>query len=294
MAETPSDPVIPSNWESFELLQAAIDALSDPIFVKDLQHRWIACNQAFCALLGLPREAIIGHSDPDYSPKEQYEVFWRVDDAVIASGQPHFNEEVHTSPDGVQRTIWTRKFPLRDANGKVIGVSGIITDITESKRREEEIRRLEAEVREKMTIIESQASLLEQLSVPVIQVWEGILLLPLIGVIDSRRAAQVLENMLEAIARSSAEIVILDITGVPVVDTSVASYLVRAVQAAQLLGCQSILVGISPEIAQTLVGLGIDFSRITTRATLQNGLEYGMKLLDYAISRNATLSVVAP
>ena len=75
-----------------------------------------------------------------------------------------------------------------------------------------------------------------QVSVPVIQVWESILLLPLIGVIDSRRAAQVMENLLESIARARAQIMILDITGVPVVDTSVASYLVRAVQAAQLLG----------------------------------------------------------
>jgi rsbT co-antagonist protein RsbR len=83
--------------------------------------------------------------------------------------------------------------------------------------------------------------------------------------------------MLESIASAGAQIVIVDITGVPVVDTSVASYLVRAVQAAQLLGCQSILVGISPEIAQTLVGLGVDFSRIMTRATLRSGLEYALK-----------------
>src|SRR5262249_22474363 len=111
------------------------------------------------------------------------------------------------------------------------------------------------------------------------------LLLPLIGVIDSRRAAQVMENLLESIAQARAQIVIIDITGVPMVDTSVASHLVRAVQAAELLGCQSILVGISPEIAQTLVGLGVDFSHITTRATLQNGLEDALKRLDYSVER---------
>ena len=77
----------------------------------------------------------------------------------------------------------------------------------------------------------------------------------------------------------------IDITGVPIIDTSVASYLIRAFQATQLLGCQSILVGISPEIAQTLVGLGVDFSRIITRATLQNGLEYGLKRLNYDVTR---------
>ena len=113
---------------------------------------------------------------------------------------------------------------------------------------------------------------------PVIQVWENILLLPLIGALDSRRAGQVMERLLEAITRTNAQVVILDITGVAVVDTSVASYLVRSIQAAQLLGCQSLLVGIRPEIAQTLVGLGIDFSHITTRATLQSGLEYAQRL----------------
>ncbi|MDQ2998778.1 MAG: STAS domain-containing protein, partial [Chloroflexota bacterium] len=97
------------------------------------------------------------------------------------------------------------------------------------------------------------------------------------------RAAQVMENLLESVGRTGAQIVIIDITGVPIVDTSVASYLIRAVQATQLLGCQSILVGISPEIAQTLVGLGVDFSRIITRATLQNGLEYGLKRLNYDV-----------
>jgi rsbT co-antagonist protein RsbR len=94
-----------------------------------------------------------------------------------------------------------------------------------------------------------------------------------------------MESLLESIGRAAAQIVIIDITGVPVVDTSVASYLVRAVQASQLLGCQSLLVGISPEIAQTLVGLGVDFSQIITRATLQNGLEYALKRLDYDVKR---------
>src|SRR4029079_15761455 len=107
-------------------------------------------------------------------------------------------------------------------------------------------------------------------------IWQSILLLPLIGVVESRRAARVLESLLDAVGRTSAEIVIIDITGVPVVDTAVAGYLVRAVQAAQLLGCQSLLVGICPEIAQTRVGLGVDFSHIPTRATLQGGLELAL------------------
>lgn len=291
MPEMPAYSIPQSHWASFELLQTVLDTIPDPIFVKDLQHRWIACNQAFCTLLGHPYDAIIGHSDPDLWPPEQAEVFWRGDDAVIESGRPHESEELATGADGIVRTIWTRKFPMRSPQGDITGLSGIIIDITEIRRRQEEIAHLEAQLAEKraeislreaevaqqLQIIAGQNTLLEQLSVPVIQVWENILLLPLVGGMDSRRAGQVMESLLEAVAQAHAEAVILDITGVPVVDTSVAGYLVRSIQAAQLLGCRCLLVGIRPEIAQTLVGLGIDFSNITTRATLQSGLEYALE-----------------
>jgi len=274
----------PEDWKSFELLQNVIDTFNDPIFVKDLQHRWIACNQSFCMLLGQPHEVVIGRSDPDFWQPEQAEIFWRMDDEVIASGKQNANEELLTSADGMLRTIWTRKYPLKNKRGDVIGLCGIITDISEIRRRQDEVAALEAEIQSQVELIQSQAAMLDELSVPVIQVWQDILLLPLVGVIESRRAAQVMESLLEAVGRMGAQIVIIDITGVAVVDTAVAGYLVRAVQATQLLGCQSILVGISPEIAQTLVGLGVDFSRIITRATLQNGLEYALKRLNYDVT----------
>jgi rsbT co-antagonist protein RsbR len=277
----------PADWKSFELLQNVIDTLNDPIFVKDLQHRWIACNHAFCGLLGRGYEEIIGKSDPDYFPPDQVEIFWQGDDQVVSSGAVLESEELITQSNGSIRVIWTRKFPLKNQQGEPIGSFGIITDITEIRRRQEQVARLEDEIKAQVEIIEAQGALLDELSVPVIQVWENILLLPLIGVIESRRAARIMESLLESIGRAAAQIVIIDITGVPVVDTSVAGYLVRAVQASQLLGCQSLLVGISPEIAQTLVGLGVDFSRITTRATLQNGLEYALKRLDYDVKRKA-------
>jgi rsbT co-antagonist protein RsbR len=285
MTDNPNYSVNPADWTSFQFLQDTIDTLNDPIFVKDLQHRWIVCNQAFCTLLGKPKEAIIGKSDPDFFPTDQIKVFWDGDDAVTSSGISFENEEDLSGPDGNVHSIWTRKFPLRDAAQNVIGLCGIITDISEIRRRREQVALLEQQIAEKMRVIDAQTALLDQLSVPVIQVWESILLIPLVGVIDSRRATQVLTSLLEAIARVGAQIVILDVTGVPVVDTSVASHLVRAIQSAQLLGCQSLLVGISPEIAQTLVGLGVDFSHITTRSTLQSGLAYGLKYLNYTIKR---------
>jgi rsbT co-antagonist protein RsbR len=280
MTQQPAYSVPPELWKSYELLQAAIDSLEDPFFVKDLYHRMLVTNQANIDLVNMSRETLIGRPEPEYLQGPEYEGFWRVDDEVFSTSTPRKNEEVIPSSDGTAHHVWTRKFPIKNAEGQVIGLVGTITDISEIKRRQEEIERLEAEINEKRTVIEAQAAMIDQLAVPVIQVWQGILLLPLIGMIDSRRATQVMENMLEAIGRTQSEFVILDITGVPVVDTAVASYLLRSVQAAQLLGAQCMLVGISPEIAQTLVGLGVDFSQIMTRASLQNGLEYAMRRLN--------------
>jgi rsbT co-antagonist protein RsbR len=272
--------------ETFEVLQSAIDAMADePVFVKDLQHRWIAFNQAFCEFFNQPREAIIGRSDPDFWPPEQARVFWEKDDELFASNQPVFNEEEGTDQNGITHTFYTRKYPIRDPAGRVVGLCGIITDITDMKRRLNEVEQLEIDLAQKAETIEQQRILLQQVSVPVIQVWEHILLLPLVGMIDSYRAGRILENMLEAIARANAQVLILDVTGVPLVDTRVASYLLQGVQAARLLGCESVMVGISPHIAQTIVQLGVDFSHISTKASLQQGLAYALKRLNFTIRR---------
>src|SRR5215207_9117384 len=93
-------PLEPVAGTAFEFLQSAIDAITDPIFVKDLQHRFVACNQPFGNLLGQPRERLIGHSDPEFLSQEQYEVFWQIDDYVTSTGEPRENEERITSADG--------------------------------------------------------------------------------------------------------------------------------------------------------------------------------------------------
>ncbi|HEY1014255.1 MAG TPA: STAS domain-containing protein, partial [Herpetosiphonaceae bacterium] len=120
---------------------------------------------------------------------------------------------------------------------------------------------------------EQQARIAE-LSTPVVPLYEGILVLPLVGEIDSDRAGHIMESLLEEISREQADVVIIDITGVPVVDTGVANYLVQTAKAVKLLGSTVVLVGIGAEIAQTLVQLGVDLSNITTRANLQSGIEF--------------------
>jgi ligand-binding sensor protein/anti-anti-sigma regulatory factor len=123
---------------------------------------------------------------------------------------------------------------------------------------------------------EAMTVLARELSSPVVPVFKGILVLPLIGSIDTRRAQQIMASLLEGIIAHQARVVIIDITGVPTVDTGVANHLIRTIQAAGLLGTESLLVGITPEVAQTIVQLGVDLSGIITRSDLQRGVEYAL------------------
>ncbi|MGC9024889.1 MAG: STAS domain-containing protein [Chloroflexia bacterium] len=126
---------------------------------------------------------------------------------------------------------------------------------------------------------EEQARLMETvraLSTPVVPVRRGVLVMPLVGVIDQARAQHITAALLEAVERERARFVILDITGVPVVDTAVAQALIEAAQAARLLGAEPVLVGISPPVAETIVSLGVDLSALVTRADLQSGVEYAL------------------
>jgi len=125
-------------------------------------------------------------------------------------------------------------------------------------------------------VITAQRQMIQELSSPIMPISEDILVLPLIGTIDAVRAQHIMEAMLAEITRSHAQILIIDITGVAVVDTHVAHHLLQATQAAQLLGTRSLLVGITPEVAQTVVQLGLDLSSIEAFSTLQVGLEHAM------------------
>jgi len=127
-------------------------------------------------------------------------------------------------------------------------------------------------------VIRSQAQSLLDMATPVITLWDSILLLPLVGIVDSVRAVQIAERLLETIGRTEAEITLIDVTGVPVMDTSVARHLLRTVAAARMLGTQVILTGISPTTAQTMVKLGVDLSSVPTRGSLKAGVALALSL----------------
>lgn len=184
------------------------------------------------------------------------------------SGTITKGEVVGEVPKG---TIWTAYIytPLRDAEGNITHILSVSEDITERKLQEEENR-------QQSIIINRQAEMLFELSTPLLTISDDTVVMPLIGSIDARRAQQIMENLLTGITEHGASQVILDITGISVMDTNVAAMLIRLAQAVRLLGAQIILTGIRAEIAQTLVSLEIDFNDIITRSTLRDGIAYAL------------------
>jgi rsbT co-antagonist protein RsbR len=160
------------------------------------------------------------------------------------------------------------------------------TSLEQADRLEQALR-LREQAEEELTrernalqeIVGQQQRLIDtirELSAPLLPVHDSILVLPLIGHIDSLRSAQIMEELLNGVQQHQADFVIIDITGVPLVDTAVANHLVQTTQAVGLLGAHCILVGISPEVAQALVQLGVDFQRLTTLSNLQAGITYAI------------------
>ena len=118
-----------------------------------------------------------------------------------------------------------------------------------------------------------------ELSTPVMQVWQGVVVAPLIGSLDSNRTQQFMERLLNRIVETNSPVALVDITGVPIIDTQTAQHLIETISAVRLLGAQVVLTGVRPAIAQTLVHLGIDLSGIITRASLSAGLQVAFDLL---------------
>jgi len=138
-------------------------------------------------------------------------------------------------------------------------------------------------VQERERVIRQQQEAIRELSTPVLQVRERLLILPIIGVIDPHRARQLTEQLLRGIRTNRAKVVVIDITGVAAMDATVANHLVQTVEASRLLGATSIVTGLSPEIAQTLVNIGVDLGKMNTVGDLQGGIEQAERLLGYKV-----------
>ncbi|WP_437525931.1 STAS domain-containing protein [Sorangium sp. So ce726] len=161
--------------------------------------------------------------------------------------------------------------PLRGEDGEAGGgLLGMVFDISESKRTEKELR---AQLQQ----IEAQQKVIRDLSTPIIEVWDGVLTLPMVGTVDSVRTADVMDSLLSKIVEKQARFAILDLTGVEVVDTKVASHLIELITAIRLLGADGIVAGIKPNVAQTMVALGLDLSQLTTQRNLRAALQHAIR-----------------
>jgi rsbT co-antagonist protein RsbR len=247
------------------LVESAIDGIS--FASKDRIVRY--ANTAFGEMSGYSDQCI-GHTITDFIAPEELVTMQQEVRSAIATTRHWQGRIPYLRPNGVVWQAQASVFLVSDADGSPIGQAIILRDATEQIRSEHERTALHEQV------IAAQQAALRELSTPIIPLTDDLVVMPLIGTIDSNRAQQVIETLLVGVATSRATTAILDITGVPIVDTQVANALLRAAQAVKLLGARVVLTGIRPEIAQTLVGLGLDLNGIVTRATLQSGIAFAL------------------
>jgi rsbT co-antagonist protein RsbR len=254
-----------------------LEQLPIPISIYDQDGLQVASNAATAALWNIRREQWVGHfnmvTDPQLAAQGSAERHRRVmqGETIVLPPSRFSGRQTGLQADAREhRWVGATYLPLRDASGTVTHLMAILRDVTEQIEQEQEIEKARSE-------IAAQRATIASLSTPVVKVWEAILAMPLVGVIDSHRAMQVTESLLSTIANQQAECVIIDITGVPLVDTQVAQYLIQTAQACKLLGCEAALVGTGVELAQTIVQLGVDLRALNTMADLQAGIAWAFK-----------------
>jgi rsbT co-antagonist protein RsbR len=161
---------------------------------------------------------------------------------------------------------------LKDKAGNIIGGLEYILNITERVQQEKKLQ--------------EQSRTIMEISTPVIKLWDRVIVLPVVGVVDSLRAQQMMQTMLKKITETNAKVIILDIAGVATVDTAVANHLIKIAKATKLMGCRCIISGISPAVAETLVQLGIELGDVTTNSTLQDSLADAFAMLSMEVVQN--------
>ncbi len=249
------------------LAKFTLDRAVDSIHWLTSDGRIMYANDMACTMLGYTRTEMLSMRIFDLDPffrEQDMPPIWR---GLQDRGVQIF-EAIHRHKDGHDIPVEVVSNYL-EFQGQEYACT-FARDISMRKREEAERASLQQH------IIEVQRAAIRELSTPIIPISDTTMIMPLIGTIDSARAQQVLETLLEGVAQYRAAITILDITGVLVVDTQVASALIQAAQAVRLLGARVVITGIRPDVAQTLVHLGADLSGIVTRGTLQAGIEYAL------------------
>jgi rsbT co-antagonist protein RsbR len=256
-------------------LNSVFEVLPDVIMKSDAQGNIEFVSRDFP---GLEREKLVGMSTIDLTPPQERE------NAVqslekLRQGEETYMETEAPGPDG--QPMWTasRSYPIIRDN-QVVGGLSVVSDITAQKEAEAERARLQQE------IIKAQQHAIQELSTPVIPIMDRVIVMPLIGSIDSLRAKDITRNLLSGISQHRAKVLILDVTGVGIVDTGVVNHLNKTIQAARLKGARTIVTGVSDAVAETIVDLGIDWSDVQTLSDLQTGLTAALASLGLRIEAN--------
>lgn len=247
--------------QSEQKARAIINTSPDVMVLVDREGRTIELNDIAVEVIGRTREDIVGKQLSELFPPEVAQDRIAYIEEVVRTGTMVRHQE-KIGDVYLDNTL----APVLDEDGQVMAISISSRDISDQMRSQEENEVLQQQV------IDAQQAAIRELSTPLIPLSHDVVLMPLVGSVDTARAGLVMETLLEGIAQYQAATAILDITGVMVVDTQVANALIQATQAAQLLGTQVILTGIGPTMAQTLVHLGADLSGIKTYGRLQSAI----------------------
>lgn len=252
-------------------LKALFAAMDELIFVIDAEGRYLrVIPTRHPEQTRLSQETLVGRFVGDIAPVnlEKTNEFMRELRATLATGKTSQLEYMLTNEDG-EVTHWTAAISKMLDDAAMV----IVRDVTAQKQAEKALR--ESILNEELA--RARAESLEELSMPLIPISADVLVMPLVGAIDSGRMARMMETLLAGIAERRAKVVILDITGVPAADEQVAEGLIRVAQAVRLLGARVVLTGICPEVSRRLVSMGADWSGLAIRSSLQAGIALAMR-----------------
>jgi PAS domain S-box-containing protein len=260
-----------TQWREQELalhsMEQMVDSIADYEVIRfdpdGLVRSW---NSGAQKLTGYPPDEVIGHHMSMFYTEDEArsDTLEREMASAIRDGRMEA-EGWRCRKDGTRFWANVVLSPIRNDQGEVTGFVKVCRDLTERREQEQ--------------LVQQQRDEILELSTPVIQVWDKVLILPLIGTLDSGRAARLTESLLERIAADQAEVVILDISGVPGIDSGVAQHLLETVKAARLMGTESILSGVRPDTAQSMVHLGIELGELRSRTSLKDALQLAMGLV---------------
>lgn len=246
------------------IFKALVESAPDAFATANLDGNISYANEAFRQMWGYGN-ATIGMSVASMYTEESQAQMETIFQSLQEQGSWR-GEMISLRKDGETFPGLVTGFMVFDEQGNPQRLASITRNIAEQKRQEAEHTTLQQQV------IDAQRTALRELSTPLIPITDEVVIMPLVGTIDSQRAQMVMETLLEGVAQHQAELAIVDITGVTVVDTQVAQALMSAAQAVNLLGTRVMLTGIQPQIAQTIVHLGVDLQHIDTRSSLQEGI----------------------